>query len=195
LVSGVVFLDDDATAAENLLQRAKNALPADVPIGISVDGREGPGSYGLNRNVALTILIAKDQKVQANFAIVQPSIQADSQRIAKQIVDSLGGGQPPTLAELGIGPDGMPARDRPKAERGDGQFEQLLRSLIQKSNDEAAVQRAAEAIEKHIQSNEAARKRLGEITSNIVKAGKVEDYGTPPAQKLIREWAEKYGPK
>jgi hypothetical protein len=194
LVSGVVFLDDDATGAENLLQRAKQALPTQVPIGISMDGREGPGSYGLNRNVALTILIAKDQRVRANFALVQPSIQADAERIAKQMVESLGGGKPPTLADLGVNPEAMPARDRPKADRGNGEFERLLRSLIQKTNDEEAVAKAAAAIEKHIESNEAARKRLGEITSNIVKAGKLEDYGTPAAQKHLKQWAEKFGP-
>ena len=48
-----------------------------VLVGISPDGREGPGSYGLNRNVAQTVLIAKDGKVLHNFAFTQPMVYAD----------------------------------------------------------------------------------------------------------------------
>ena len=40
---------------------------------ISLDGIEGPGNYGLNRKVTLTLLVAKGTKVVANFAIVQPN--------------------------------------------------------------------------------------------------------------------------
>ena len=47
-------------------------IPSDVLIGISQDGREGPGSYGLNRSVAQTVIIAKDGKVLHNFAFTQP---------------------------------------------------------------------------------------------------------------------------
>lgn len=192
LISGVVFLDDDATAAENLLKRASHALPTQVPIGISVDGREGPGSFGLNRNVALTILIAKDTRVRANFALIQPSIQADAERIAKQIVEVLGGGPAPTLAELGVGRAERQARPG-AAKASDDQLPELLRAVIRLTNDDVSVDKAAAAVEKYVASNEAARARLGEITSNIVKNGKVENYGIPAAQRYIRQWAEKYG--
>src|SRR5687768_14114923 len=72
LVTGVVWLDDDSTEAENMLKRIRHALTAGAPTGISLDGKEGPGSYGLNRNVTLTILVGKDSEVSANFALVQP---------------------------------------------------------------------------------------------------------------------------
>jgi hypothetical protein len=193
LVAGVVYLEDDATAAENFLKRAGHAFPTQVPIGISLDGREGPGAYGLNRNVELTILVAKDNLVRANFALVQPSVQADAVRVAKEFVAASGGGQAPTLADLGIGADGMPARKRPEA--GSTELEPLLRALIQRDGTEKSVEEAAAAIEKLVTTNAAAKTRLGEITARIVQAGKVQDYGTPPAQKHIRAWAEKYGPK
>ena len=45
-----------------------------MQVGISVDGEEGPGSYGLNRNVELTFVLAKENKVVANFAFVQSSV-------------------------------------------------------------------------------------------------------------------------
>jgi hypothetical protein len=193
LVAGVVYLEDDATEAENFLKRARHAFPVQVPVGISVDGREGPGAYGLNRNVELTILVAKENVVKASFALVQPSIQADAVRVAKAIAEAAGVGQAPTLADLGIGADGMPARARTAA--GNPQLESLLRALIQRDTNDQAVQEAAAAIEKLIASNAAAKTQLGEITSRIVRAEKVPNYGTAAAQKYIRDWAEKYGPK
>ena len=59
LFSCIVFLGDDPTSLEEQLKRARHALPRGVPVRISKDGQEGPGAYGLNRNVTLTILIAK----------------------------------------------------------------------------------------------------------------------------------------
>jgi hypothetical protein len=193
LVAGVVYLEDDVTEAENFLKRAGHAFPTQVPIGISLDGREGPGAYGLNRNVELTILVAQDNLVRANFALVQPSIQSDAVRVAKEFVAVSGGGQAPTLADLGVGADGTPARQRLAA--GSGELEPLLRALIRRDGTEKSVEEAATAIEKLVATNAAAKTRLGEIAARIVRAGKVQDYGTPPAQKHIRAWAEKFGPQ
>ena len=75
-------------------------MPTDVPIGISVDGKEGPGAYGLNRNVTLTVLVGKDNVVTANFALIQPSIPADAPKILAEVVKLIGG-QVPGLDELG----------------------------------------------------------------------------------------------
>ena len=55
----------------------KAEIPNEVLKGISPDGREGPGSYGLNRNVAQTVIIAKDGKVLHNFAFTQPMLYTD----------------------------------------------------------------------------------------------------------------------
>lgn len=75
---GVVLLADNLDTlpewAHNML---KKEIPNEVLKGISPDGREGPGSYGLNRNVAQTILIAKDGKVLHNFALTQPMLYTD----------------------------------------------------------------------------------------------------------------------
>ena len=69
----VVFLSDDPAALKQITQH----VPENVLVGISLDGREGPGSYGLNRNVSQTIIIAKDGKVLHNFAFAQPILFAD----------------------------------------------------------------------------------------------------------------------
>lgn len=100
LTSGIVFLTADATKTQEWMKVAKGALPSGLPVGISPDGQEGPGAYGLNRKVQMTVLVGKGDKVTANFALVQPSLQADGPKIAQAIVDALGGGPGPTAEEL-----------------------------------------------------------------------------------------------
>ncbi len=74
---GIVFLADDANELPDWADEFLGDIPNEVLIGISPDGREGPGSYGLNRNVAQTILIAKDGKVLYNLAFTQPTLYID----------------------------------------------------------------------------------------------------------------------
>jgi hypothetical protein len=100
LQAGLVLLSADATASEAWAKRAAGALPRGVPVGISKDGAEGPGAYGLNRKVAVTVIVAKDNQVTANFALVQPSIAADGPKIAKAIAEVLGDSTAPTLEQL-----------------------------------------------------------------------------------------------
>jgi hypothetical protein len=99
LHAGLVFLTADATATEDWTKRASGALPQGVPIGISTDGVEGPGAYGLNRKVTVTVLVAKEDKVAANFALIQPSVAADAPKIIEAIATAAGV-QPPTKEEL-----------------------------------------------------------------------------------------------
>lgn len=72
-----VFLGDTPNTVENQASKLVPHIPNGVSLGISQDGREGPGSYGLNRNVAQTVIIAKDGKVLHNFAFTQPMLQPD----------------------------------------------------------------------------------------------------------------------
>jgi len=100
LSGGIVYLTADATETEKWMNVAKGTLTTGLPVGISADGQEGPGAYGLNRKVQMTVLVGKDDKVTANFALVQPSVQADGPKIGQAIVDVLGGGKGPTAEEL-----------------------------------------------------------------------------------------------
>ena len=68
-----VSLSEDRDGAERHLPAVVKSLNLRSPLGISLDGKEGPGAYGLNREVMLTILVVRDQKVAANFAIVSPN--------------------------------------------------------------------------------------------------------------------------
>jgi hypothetical protein len=188
LSTGIVWLDDDATEAENTLKRIRHALPRGVPIGISTDGREGPGSYGLNRNVALTILVGNEGKVTANFALVQPSIQVDLPKVFEPIVEIVGG-KAPDVAEFAPR-EGM---RRMAAPEPDPRLRRLIRPLIQLDATEDEVDKAAANVEEFLAENEAAQKDVGRISKTIVDSGKLQNYGTPRAQEYLRKWAKRYG--
>lgn len=188
LATGVVWLDDDATAAENQLKKMRHALTPKAPTGIYLDGREGPGSYGLNRNVMLTILVGKKGKVTANFALVQPSLQVDLPKILQSIVDVVGG-EVPKLADL----PGMPEMMRNQPQTEAPNLRPLLTPLIRRTASEADVDKAAKAIEEKATEDAAVRKEVARIATTIVGSGKLKDYGTPRAQEFLQKWAKEYG--
>lgn len=191
LSTGVVWLDDDPTEAENTLKRIRHALTPGASTGISLDGQEGPGSYGLNRNVTLTILIGKDQRVTANFALVQPSLQADLPKILEAVVQ-VAGGRVPKLEEIaGVGE----MMKRPATTEQDPNLRRLLQPVIHKTAQPEQVDKAAKAVEDYAMKNDVARKEIGRIATTIVNSGKLSDYGTPRAQEYLRKWAAEYGSK
>lgn len=187
LHTGVIWLQDDATEAENTLKRIRHALAPGAPTGISLDGREGPGSYGLNRNVTLTILVGKEGRVTANFALVQPSLQADLPGILEAIA-KVAGGPAPKVEEL-LGP-GEPAR---MAAEPDPNLRGLLRPVIQRNASPEDVDQAAKAVEEYVAKNATARREVGRIANTIIDAGKLADYGTPRAQEFLRKWSRQFG--
>jgi hypothetical protein len=187
LVTGVVWLTDDATEAEMALKRMRHALAQDAPVGISVDGREGPGSYGLNRNVTLTILIGKGGKVTANYALVQPSLQADLPKILSSIV-AVAGGQVPKLEDL----PGFPAMAKAQPSSKADKLRPLLAPVIRRDASPEEVDKAALAVEEYVKKNEAARREVGRIANTIIDGGKLSNYGTPRAQEYLRNWAKTY---
>ena len=188
LATGVIWLDDDATAVENQLKKMRHALTPDAPTGISLEGREGPGSYGLNRNVMLTILVGKEGKVTGNFALVQPSLQVDLPKILQSVVDVVGG-EVPKLSDL----PGMPGMSYLSIRDEVPNLRPLLAPLIQLTASEADVEKAAKAIEEKAAEDAAVRKEVGRIANTIIDKGKLENYGTPKAQEYLAKWAKEYG--
>lgn len=79
----IVWLDDKDKAKE-YLDRAKKSLNLEIPIAISLDGKDGPAAYGLNDKVALTVLLARKNQVVANFALVDPN-ETDAPRVLRAI--------------------------------------------------------------------------------------------------------------
>jgi hypothetical protein len=187
LATGIVWLDTDATEAENTLKRIRHALPRDVPIGISPDGKEGPGNFGLNRNVALTILVANEGVVTGNFALVQPSMQADLPKVFEAIV-RLVGGKAPNVSEFQ-----RPRESMQRAGEPDPQLRGLIRPVIRLDATAEDVDRAAQAVESYLENNKAAQKDVGRIANTIIDGGRLTNYGTPRAQEYLQKWAERYG--
>ena len=197
LCSSVIFLAADPNKAMN--QGALRYFPEAAALGVSPDGAEGPGAYGLNRNVTLTILVAKEQKVTANFALVQPSLQADGPRVLKAIAAAIGQ-EPPTIEELEAGRQramsarGPGMRRRASGTRGrdpsQAELDALLRSLIDKQATKEQLKQTAEKIEALIEKNESLAKELRRRAKTIVESDRLANYGTSVAQEFIQGWAE-----
>jgi hypothetical protein len=191
LHSAVVLLAEDTTGAINTLKRIQHALTANVPTGVSPDGLEGPGEYGLNRSVQMTILVANKNRVTANFALIQPSLQVDLPNIVRAVIAQIGGPEP-KLSDLlqsgGVEANrGMQSTPDPEAIRS------LVRPLIQLNARDDQVDKAAQAIEEAVEKSPQVRKEIGRIARTIVSSGKLENYGTARAQGYLKQWAEKHG--
>ena len=191
LKAKLVFLTNDQTETEKWMQRAKRALPNSVTPLMSTDGIEGPGVYGLNRNVKLTIVMGKDQKVTHNFATGQPSIQADGPKLGKAIAELLGDKEAPTLAQMGFRPpQRMRAALKTSLEQ-DGIYREMMTPLIRGQSDEQ-VEAAAKAILEYAKKHPWMTDRVGKASSLIVNGGKVENYGTAKAQSYLKQWAKEF---
>ncbi|HSG70761.1 MAG TPA: hypothetical protein VLA12_10125 [Planctomycetaceae bacterium] len=195
LESGVIFLTDDPTETAKWMNVVEQNFPKGITYGISTDGPEGPGAYGLNRNVTLTVLIGKAGKVTANYALVQPSLPQDGPKILKAIVDVTGGGEVPSIESLAD--PGYQNRQRmernPAAGRpNDEKLVSLLRAVINKDATDEDVKAAAEAVEKYIAENETARRDLAQRINLIVNSDKLSNYGNKTAQEILTRWAKKY---
>ena len=95
LVRNVVFLTDDVAAKTVFLIKVRRAPPKKAtPIAISTDGLEGPGSWGFNRNLRMTIVISDEGRTIASFALQQPSVNVDAPKVLKELVGVIGGDVP-----------------------------------------------------------------------------------------------------
>jgi len=104
-----IFLIDDPIRGDQRLPRVINSIKTRARVGYSVDGIEGPGNYGLNKDCLMTIVLAKEGKVTANFALVQPGI-ADAPGIIAAMARLAGDNTPPA-------PDALLARQNPNSRR------------------------------------------------------------------------------
>lgn len=210
LVTGMILLNDDVTEAESLLKRMRHAIgpvkasiaPARntsanespnrieyATVAASIDGREGPGSYGLNRNVTLTILVGNENKVTGTFALIQPSLQVDLPKILESVV-AVVGGEVPRLEDL----EGMPATMKQRDSKSKApDMRPLLAPLIRRDATEEQVVEAAAKVEAAAANDQMIRGEVGRIANTIIDAGKLEDYGTPKCQEYLKKWAQEFG--
>lgn len=201
-----VFLSADRLASQQRLPVVAQSLKLVAPISISVDGAEGPGNYGLNKECLLTIVVAKDNNVTANFALVQPGI-ADAPKILAALAKVIGDENPPTAdalrekrgggaAEMAKRGEAMkkksadpnaPKVELPGAAPTDEKLMTLLRRFIQKSNDDTTVDKVLAEVQDYIKGNDDLTKQTinGWIRVLHIK------YGTEYAQKAGQVMVDK----
>lgn len=192
VAGSVIFLTDDPTETAEWMNRVPDFFPKQIRMGIYADGKEGPGAYGLNRNVALTVLIAKDNVVNASFALVQPSIEVDGPKIFKAVAEALGEKEVPKIADY------QPQRrgDNPPMKREvtpqHPEIRNLLGPLIQKTATDEEVVAAAKKVEDFAAEHADFRIQVGDITRRIIAAEKLENYGTDKCQEYLSRWAKEF---
>jgi len=89
----VLVTDDRAKMMPMLKGWARGSLFANSLVSVSMDGAAGPGSYGLNRNVAMTVVVAKGDKVVSNLVINAPN-NRDLQKIMAAVAKASGKPEP-----------------------------------------------------------------------------------------------------
>jgi len=140
-----VYLCPDKVEGERRMQAVIKSLRLQSAVGVSADGVEGPGAYGLNKNVAVTALVANKGAVTANFAIIQPGM-VDAPRILAEAAKHVGG-RVMTVAELEAGRERARSMGSMRSTEPDPpEMVALLRQLIQKSNDNARVDQTVQAL-------------------------------------------------
>lgn len=191
LATHFVWLAADKTEKEKWLNTAKTSLNLKSPLSISLDGIEGPGNFGLNRKVTLTILAAKDNKVVANFAIVQPN-ETDAPKVLEAMA-KLMGKEPPKLEDLRAELNARrPEPPRPAVDLAE-QVKQLQEEMARTSRRAAELQKKVNELTDAL--NEAqtkiAKMEGKEPPAPIRKLLPGESSDNPELQGLMRRMIQK----
>jgi len=204
--SVIVFLSGDRAEAEKRVAAVNGAIKLHTPMTVSVDGAEGPGNYGLNKSCLMTVLVADKKLVKANFALVQPGI-ADAPAVIKAMAAASGDDEPPTAEALQAerakrtgaararsdAPMTRPAAgavagaDLPGAAPTDEKLVGMLRSFIQKTNDDARVNEVIRQVEAYVKSDPALTKQAVDGWTRVLHL----KYGTEYAQKAGKEMVDR----
>ncbi|MGD9856292.1 MAG: hypothetical protein AB7U20_15210 [Planctomycetaceae bacterium] len=179
LFAALIYLTDDVTEAERKMIQAYGWWNCGPPAGISLDGAEGPGAYGLNRNVTMTVLVGTQGKVTANFALVQPS-DTDAARILPAVTE-LAGGIVPSVAEIEFlsSPSLLPPIVK-QWQEGKTPTDRTLRTLfcqlLREGSDPTRSAATIAAINAHVADRPALQAELGETARLIL----TRSYGSRP---------------
>lgn len=65
----VVFLEEDRAKLEPKLKELAEKEQLLIPLTFAIDGAKGPKAYKLHQDVKTTVLVYKEKKVNANFAL------------------------------------------------------------------------------------------------------------------------------
>ena len=181
LKSLIVYLAPDKIEGERRMRAVVKSLNLEVPVGVALEGVEGPGSYGLNREVAVTALVAKERKVTANFAIIQPGT-VDAPRVMTAAARHVGGRVPTAeeiQAELTKGSGrAVVTMSGGTAEPDPPEMVTMLSSLIQLSNTNERVDQVVGELRTWAGSDAKRRAAIAQKMTVIIPL----KYGTEYAQ-------------
>ncbi|MBI3818113.1 MAG: hypothetical protein HY286_05425 [Planctomycetes bacterium] len=79
-----IGLGVEPIAADQRLRNVWLSLKPPVAASLSVDGVEGPGNWGINKNCYVTLVLAKDGKVVYNYAALSPA-DSDYETIQNEV--------------------------------------------------------------------------------------------------------------
>lgn len=203
----IVFLAADRLQGEQRVKAAAGSLKLQSRVGLSLDGAEGPGNYGLNKECMMTVVVAREDRVTTNFALVQPGI-ADAPRVIAAMAQACGDTNPPTAEALrerqmarggGRAAGGRPTMEMegqrgaegakepfPGAVPTDPRLQGLLRSFIRPTNDVATVDRVLGEVRVHIKDNPDLKRQAIDGWTRVLHFG--DRYGTEYARKVGREF-------
>lgn len=210
-----VFLSADRAEAERRFPAVGKSLSLQSRMGLSTDGIEGPGNFGLNKECLLTIVAAREDRVTANFALIQPGI-SDAPKIIEALALTIQDEAPPTVAQLEerrqalTGRPSRPAGERmnprmadpaaakatdpfPGAVPTDEKLLTLLRRFIQPTNDEKTVNNILQQVEEHIQGKPDLTQQAVDGWTRILHFG--DRYGTPYAREAGRGFLDRHKKK
>jgi hypothetical protein len=210
IITNWVFLSDDPIASRQRLPQVGRSIKLQGRMLLSSDGIEGPGNYGLNKDCLLTILTSKENKVTANFALIQPGI-ADGKAVVAALSKLIGLETPPTIQSLTPNmrmangrnmrdgdnprmqrrgqkrPAGNGGNKLPGAAPTDPKLVGFLRQFIQKSNTNELVDTVLDQVRSYIKNNDDLTKQAmnGWIRVLHVKYG--TDYAQAEGASFVDE--------
>ena len=177
LATQIVWVTGDKEKTEVFLKRAENSLNLQSPVSICLDGgKDGPAAYGLNDKVQITVLVAKGNKVVANFALSDPNGN-DSKKVIAAMAKVLGKDPPK---------DEKKDEKKGRKEEKSLELQKLMRRMIQKENNEDAVKAIAEEMRKWAGKDAKKQQELREYAALVVRLS----YGNEHAQTMLKKLAE-----
>jgi hypothetical protein len=192
LFSALIWLSDDPSGAQQYLQKSISWWGVGPLVGISVDGVEGPGAYGLNRNVNVTVLVANKNVVTANYALVQPS-ETDAAKILGDVVKLIGG-KTPSAAEvvfLSV-PTRKPDTAKWTVAPQDVKFRQRICDLLS-AKQETTARKAATALRQFVDGDSKNEMMLARIATTLTQGRTKIKPGV--AFRHLKRWRVKPQPR
>ncbi len=190
LVRGICFLTADPTDTQNWLEKIQKYFPAGTPVGYSLEGVEGPGAYGLNRNVQLTVLVGKSKQVTGNFALVQPGAHADGPQILESIADAIGSTDKPDINKYLN--RNQAVQDAPIAI--DPGLMKVIRQLGSKDASPDSVSESIAEIQEMIRDNQPLQQQLGIVMRRWQQQNRIQSIENQELRDQLQAWATRFAP-